>query len=207
MANLNVQELKDWILKQGLKEFSLEDIFSELHKQLSDEFDLYRISIGMPTLHPLVEATTLRWERHTGLEFFESEHGFSDREDWLASPISYMFEQKFTALNYRLDQPGDWNRFPLLKELAEAGCTEYYAEVISFDDDPNPSTENPDGMLTSWATDHPEGFSDKFFSTISSLLPTLGIVAKLAGRENALINILEAYFWPRCRYACCKRSN
>ena len=194
MSKFDVQELKDWILKQGLKEFSLDYVFVELCKQICTEFDLYRISIGMPTLHPLMEAKTLRWIRHTGLESFDSEHGFSDRDDWRASPISYMFNQELETLRYQLDKPGDWHRFPLLSELADAGCTEYYAKIISFDDDPNPTSESTDGMLTSWATDHPGGFPEDFFQMITQILPALGLVSKLADRESALINILEAYF-------------
>ncbi len=194
MSDIDIEQLRDWIIEEGLKEFRFERLFQTVCETLAARFKLYRVSIGMATLHPLVEARTLRWYRETGLEFFESEHGYSNQEEWLYSPISYMFNNLLKELRYRLDKPGDWQKFPVLVELANSGCTEYYARVVSFDNDPNPSREDPDGVLAIWATDDPLGFSDEFFSTIDKILPCLGLVSKLEDRESTLINILEAYF-------------
>ena len=194
MSDTDIEQLRDWIIQEGLKEFKFEQIFQTVCETLAPQFKLYRVSIGMATLHPLVEARMLRWYRGTGLEFFESEHGYSSQDDWLSSPISHMFNNLLKELRYRLDKPGDWQRFPVLVELADSGCTEYYARVVSFDNDPNPSSENPDGVLAIWATDDPNGFSDEFFSTLDQVLPCLGLVSKLEDRESTLINILEAYF-------------
>ncbi len=194
MGKFDTQALKDWILSEGLKEFSLETLFVAFCNRIANEFELHRISIGMPTLHPLVEAKTLRWYQQTGLESFESEHGYVEGDDWRLSPISYMFNHSLEELRYRLDKPGDWQRFPILNELADAGCTEYYAKAVSFNDSQNASLEDTDGMLTTWTTQHEDGFSNEFFGVISQILPAFGLVSKLADRESALVNILEAYF-------------
>ena len=193
MEKNEVQELKDWILREGLKNFSLETTFNQICEILSDNFDLHRVGMGMPTLHPLIEATSLTWNKNKGFEMLESEHGYSDRDDWRKSPISYMFEKEIETLRYRLDQEGDWHRFPLLVDLAQAGCTEYYAQVISFNDVFHPSNDDTDGMLTSWATTYPDGFTDDFFEVINELSPALGIISKLTDRESAVINLVEAY--------------
>jgi len=190
----DIESLKNTIILQGLGGEEPELIFESICQFMSSEFNLYRISMGMPTLHPLVEATSFSWTSDTGLEVLHSEHGYSEKEDWLASPIAYMFDHELDQLNFRLDQGSEWQRFPLLKELAQKGCVEYLAKMISFNENPTVSLDDStDGMLTSWATTHPDGFPEAFFQTLSELLPTIGIVSKLSDRENALTNILEAY--------------
>ena len=190
---LEIRALKDRILSQGLKGVSLKTNFAELCETISAPLEIYRMSIGMPTLHPLVEAQSIRWTRNEGIDMIHSEHGYSEQNDWMRSPISYMFENELQQLRYRLDQPGDWQQFPLLNELAQAGCSEYYAIVISFNDRFYTSNDDSDGMLTSWATDRTGGFSRSFFEFVNEIQPALGIVCKLAGKENTAVNIVEAY--------------
>lgn len=190
---LDIQSAKDRMLKLALAGDSLNTIISSLCETISGPLEIYRMGIGMPTLHPLVEAKSIRWTAEEGIGMLDSEHGYSEQEDWLKSPIYHMFEHRLKFLRYRLDLPGDWHRFPLLHELACAGCTEYYATVISFNEHNYPSNEDRDGMLASWATDRPGGFSAAFFEFVKQIKPALGIVCKLADRESAAVNILEAY--------------
>ena len=91
-------------------------------------------------------------------------------------------------------------RFPLLSELAQAGGTEYYATVISFDEATHPLEDDGDGMLVSWATQMPGGFPDSFFIFVENIIPALGLASKLADRESAAVNIVEAYLGKDAGY-------
>ncbi|NIR60872.1 MAG: adenylate/guanylate cyclase domain-containing protein, partial [Gammaproteobacteria bacterium] len=50
--------------------------------------------------------------------------------------------------------------FPICRDLRDQGGTDYVAWMIAFarDDEPGPHV---DGVIGSWATDRPSGFSDE----------------------------------------------
>ena len=49
------------------------------------------------------------------------------------------------------------------------------------------------GMIASFTTDQTGGFNDEEVRLIKRVLPRFALVAKLAGRERLLSNVLEAY--------------
>ena len=193
MQDAEIKALKDRILNQGLTGVPMIAIVEQLCETISAAFAIHRMSIGMQTLHPLVEAHSIRWIAGTGIDMIQSEHGYSEKEDWLSSPISFMFKNELANFRCRLDQPGDWQQFPLLMELAQEGCSEYYATLIPFSESFYPMIDETDGMLASWATKNPDGFADTFENFVDQIKPALGIVSKLTDRENITVNIVEAY--------------
>ena len=193
MNDTEIRALKDCILNQALTGVSLKTIVTQLCDAIATPHQIYRVSVGMPTLHPLVEAQSIIWTATEGIDMIHSEHGYSEADDWLKSPISFMFKHKLSSLRYNLKQPGDWQQYPLLRELAQKNCTDYYAIVISFNDIPHPSNEDGDGMLVSWVTTRCSGFSDSFFNLVNEIKPALGVACKLADRESTAINIVETY--------------
>ena len=193
MQDAEIRSLKDTLLNQSLTGVSLRTIFKQFCESIEAPLGLYRMSIGMQTLHPLMEAQSIRWTANEGIDMINSEHGYSEQEDWLKSPISFMFENELTHVRHRLDHPGDWQQFPLLNELALEGCTEYYATLIPFSEQFYPMADESDGMLASWATKRPGGFCESFDKFVDEIKPALGIINKLQDRENAAVNIVEAY--------------
>lgn len=193
MQDTEIRSLINRTLNAGLTGVALDQIFRQICETIAPSFDIVRMNMGMPTLHPLMEAQSMSWTADNGIEMFRSEHGYSRRDDWRNSPIFHMFKNRLPVLRYRLDRPGSWQRFPLLQELASAGCTEYYATLISFDENPHPTQDDGDGMLVSWATRLPGGFPGGFFTVVDQIKPALGIACKLAARESTAVNIVETY--------------
>ena len=97
MQDDEIQALKNRILNAALAGVPIEDIFRQICETISGPFDLARVNMGMPTLHPLVEAQSMWWTAAEGVETLHSEHGYSRRDDWLSSPISFMIEKSFQA--------------------------------------------------------------------------------------------------------------
>src|SRR6202042_623852 len=94
-------------------------------------------------------------------------------------------------LRRRLAGRGAQRDFPILEELAAAGATDYFAELI------------PVGMVTeafpdsgigfSFATDHPDGFSDEDLRLIDAVLPAVSLTIISDAEHTIAAGLLAAY--------------
>ena len=189
-----VQELSDWLIETALHASAYDAMFGEFCERLRClGIPVSRVHMGMTTLHPLMEAVTLLWSSERGaddLQYFA--HRSNEAEDWQRSPFKALVDSGEHEARHRLSSPGPWSRFPLLQDLADGGLTDYQAFMIPFSDAVNPLALQ-DGMMTSWATDHPDGFSDEQIGTLKRLIPRFALVAKLANRERLTRNVAHAY--------------
>ena len=120
--------------------------------------------VGMRTLHPQWAGYTYTWWRDRDLVHpVRRERGEEYDQDLRDSPFLYLLNAAGTRdlplrLRRRLAGCEAQRDFPILEDLATAGATDYFAELI------------PVGMVTeafpdsgigfSFATDHPEGFGN-----------------------------------------------
>jgi adenylate cyclase len=74
-------------------------------------------------------------------------------------------------LRRRLAGPEVQLDFPILKELAAAGASDYFAEVVRFGADGDPS--HGTGIGYSFATDLPGGFRDEDLEILRAVLPAV----------------------------------
>jgi adenylate cyclase len=93
---------------------------------------------------------------------------------------------------HRLTAGDDWREFPILVDLRERGATDYYAQIVIFGS-PEQAWARQDGCIFSWATDHPDGFSDDQIAALRWLGNRFGIIAKLDRREQTAINVVTTY--------------
>jgi adenylate cyclase len=155
---------------------------------------LWRGHIAMRTLHPSFEALTYRWLREEGVKRDEIARTEEATLDWQASPFSYMLEQDFFALRRKLVGPEANVDFALLKTFQKQGATDYVARVMPFGD---PKTfEKRAGVLTSWATDRPEGFREEEIAVLDRLQPRLALTIKTILGEQITRNIADTYIGP-----------
>jgi adenylate cyclase len=189
-----VQALSDWMVETALLASDYEPMFAEFCERLSGMgLPVIRISVSMTTLHPMMEAYSLLWTKQDGrAEIQGFAHGARDQEDWAQSPLKALIDSDKSYIHHDLTGPGSWSDFPLLRELAEKGITGYLAFVSPFSDERSEFTRQ-DGMLTSWSTDHPGGFSSDHVNTLRRLIPRFALIAKLANRERLAQNIVHAY--------------
>ena len=82
---------------------------------------LGRARLTWPTLHPLFQAETILWKRGQATEFEQFLHQETKSEEWLRSPMRYMFDNDVSVLRRNLDGPGKLLDFPVLEEIAARG--------------------------------------------------------------------------------------
>ena len=93
---------------------------------------------------------------------------------------------------HRLDRPGPWSSYPFLEGLQREGGTDYLAILSPFGD-PVTAIERRDGIICSWLTDKPGGFSDEEVTVIRRLQPRLAVVGKVVKRERTAVSLAAAY--------------
>lgn len=191
---VKIQNLSDWVITEALAADDYLEIFQEYHCRLLDAgVPLARAHVAMPTLHPLAEVITLTWEPDNRTQLSMVEHGSRETGAWLNSPIKAMMDDKLPSL--RLG-PGEIEaaaeRFPIVDELLSEGITDYIAFWVPFTSQPDPG-EGRSGLVATYATSQPGGFSPDELDAIKRVLPRFSLVAKLANQSRLFQNILDAY--------------
>jgi adenylate cyclase len=86
----------------------------------------------------------------------------------------------------------DWRKFPLLVELHAQGVTDFLILRAAFTEVPFKDTIS-EGVMTTWSTTKPGGFSDIHLTALKRLIPRLAVATKMARGEDTVTNILTAY--------------
>ena len=183
----------DWLIAAALSDTNATALFAEMCERLTaTDLPLQRAHLAMRTLHPLVDSVDLTWWRGEGLEVMSRPHVATPVEVWLQSPLYWMLQHKRTEYRQRLNDSDALERFPVFREFAARGATDYIAALTPFGDSDS-AFERQDGILTSWVTDDTGGFSALDLAVLRRVWPHIGLVAKLAKHEQAAQNVVSAY--------------
>lgn len=153
---------------------------------------LLRAHLTMHALHPLVSSVDLTWYRGQGLEVNTRAHAPVPADKWLRSPLYWLLSNKQWELRQNLRDSDVVRKFAVFEEFRNRGATDYLALLTPFGD-PETAFERRDGILTSWISDAPEGFSEHHIEAIRHLQPYVGLVSKLSKHEYTVRNVLSAY--------------
>ena len=154
--------------------------------------------VGMPTLHPQWGGYSYTWRRD--LNAIEpSQFGRGDEYEQILqnSPFGHLIRQMENAahpwlyLRRRLVGPEARLDFPILKELAAAGASDYFAEVVRFGADGDPS--HGTGIGYSFATDLPGGFRDDDLVLLRAVLPAVSLAMMTHAGHTIASGLLGAY--------------
>ena len=162
---------------------------------------LWRGFIGMPTLHPQWGGYSYTWRRDlNAIEPSQFERGYEYEQILLNSPFGYLIRQvensgqegdPWQYMRRRLAGPEARLDFPVLKELAAAGAADYFAEVVRFGADGDPS--HGTGIGYSFATDRPEGFNDDDLVLLRAVLPAVSLAMMTHAGHTIASGLLGAY--------------
>ena len=188
-----IRAISDWLISQGLKGFDERTLFNQLCKLISDTgMPLARAHITLRTLHPLVRSVDLTWWRDEGIAQRSRSHDSDQNDNWRDSPLYALLEQRCKELRFRLDNSVSPQPFPIFEEFRARGGTDYLCFLVPFGKFETALLHH-DGILTSWLTDHPDGFSAQQLDDLRYLQEILGLVAKLSKREHTANNVVAAY--------------
>jgi adenylate cyclase len=196
IAESTERELTYWLLRHGLiddNESALVEGFCA--RLLSKGVPIRRAAFGTGLLHPVFEARGYVWQRGRPLqrEDYSREAMAGAAEDWEKSPFhrlligdeSVVRHEIVHELRRRLDGGYLRGEFPLLDRLQDEGMTDYLALAIRFGAEAaDPELQH--GLLCSWQTDRPGGFTEQQVELLRRLAPALGLAYKaLNGAETA----------------------
>jgi adenylate cyclase len=185
-----VDEIADWLMDQALRKVDLEALSEMFFQRLyAAGIPVSRGHIAFDTLHPLFAAVSMEWKRGKELETNYHPHVSAKNTDaWINSPFYALIENNMTFLRRHLSGEEMLLDFPVLESLKESGGTDYIAYVVPFGD-----ARVDGGIIGSWMTDRPGGFSDRDIRSLIRLQKRLGVAYKIGIREQISENIVTAY--------------
>ena len=190
---LNLESALQQIINKALADEHYAGIFKAFCEELASAgVPLLRAHLTMHTLHPLVSSVDLTWLRGQGLEVNPRVYTPEPKGEWLRSPLYWMLSNKQWKLRQKLRDEDVVREFPVFAEFRDLGATDYLALMTPFGD-PETAFERSDGIMTSWLSDAPEGFSEHHIEAIKHLQPYVGLISKLSKHEHTARNVLSAY--------------
>lgn len=178
--------LVDWLLRDAARARSIDDLVLGLGRRLEAiGMPLMRLSLIVRTLHPQVMGTIHIWERgRNAVDRVELSHARSREEKFLASPFVHIFEGR-GGVRRSLEAPDAKLDYPILKDLREAGATDYAAMPVHFSD----------GQIhaLTLVTDRPGGFATARLGYLHEVLPLLGRVVEAHAMRHTARSLLGTY--------------
>ncbi len=192
-------DTRDWLVERALGRVDLPALIEECAERLNRAgFQLWRVNAAFKVLHPYFEGSGVVWKRGDGVQAENFLVADEPRQIWLDSPLKYVLDNHLWEFRARLGD-GDNEalaRFPVLRDWRDAGMTDYLIKCTSFDDQAIVDKET-DGMLATYLTDRPGGFTDAELAALDRVQQRLAVAVKVAVREQVVRNVLEAYLGPR----------
>jgi adenylate cyclase len=197
-----IVELHTWVVREGLRGADAEAIFDGLCRRfVGAGVPLWRAFVGMPTLHPQWGGYSYTWRRDlNAIEPAQFGRGPEYEMILLRSPFGQMIRaversgpdgNPWQYLRWRLEGPEAQLDYPILKDLADAGASDYLAQVVRFGPGGDPSYGS--GIGYSFATDLSGGFLDNHLVLLRAVLPALSLAMMSHGGHMIASGLLKAY--------------
>ena len=199
-------ELHVWAVGEGLRGTDAAALFDGLCRRLvGDGVPLWRAFAGMRTLHPQWAGYGYMWWRDlNAIQPRQFERGDQYEQFILDSPLGHLIRlaearaagsaeaaEPWLHLRRRLEGPEAQLDFPLLQELADAGATDYFAEVVRFGANADPSRGT--GIGYTFTTDRPDGFTDDDLVLLKAVLPVVSLAMMTHAGYTIASGLLGAY--------------
>jgi adenylate cyclase len=197
-----IVELHVWAVSEGLRGAAADDLFDGFCQRLVIAgVPLWRGYAAMNTLHPQWGGYSYTWRRDlNAIEPGQFDRALYRGRGWFDSPFAYLLSQRnalseaahpWLHLRRRLSGPEAQIDFPILEEFAAAGATDYFAEIVRFGADGDPSRGI--GVGYSFATDRPEGFCEDDLQLFTAVLPALSLAIMTHAGHTIASSLLTAY--------------
>jgi adenylate cyclase len=189
-----------WAVRQGLLGTGAAELFDGFCRRLVETgLPLWRGYAAMRTLHPQWGGYGYTWQRERGA-VEPAQYGRVHGSSWSSSPFPYMIDQARTGggeenprlhLRRRLIGSQTQLDFPVLEELAAAGGSDYFAQIVRFGAEGDLS--HGTGIAYSFATDRTDGFRDDDIALLQAVLPALSLAMMTHAGHTIAASLLAAY--------------
>ena len=194
--------LHTWVVREGIRGAGAAELFDGLCQRLVIAgVALWRAFVGMPTLHPQWGGYSYTWRRDlNAIEPAQFGRGYEYEQIVLKSPFGQLIRQMentgqegepWLHLRRRLAGPDAKLDFSILEDLAAGGASDYFAAVVRFGAEGDPS--HGTGIGYSFATDRPEGFRDDEIVLLQAVLPAVSLAMMTHAGHRIASGLLGAY--------------
>jgi adenylate cyclase len=202
-----IVDLHVWAVGEGLRGTDAASLFEEFCRRLVEAgVPLWRAFAGMRTLHPQWGGYAYRWSRVLdAIQPQQFERGDRYEQEVINSPIGHLIRlaavltadvsaeraDPWLQLRRRLVGPESLLDFPVLEEIAAAGATDYFAEVVRFGGEGDASRGT--GVGYSFASDRERGFDDDDLTLLKAVLPVVSLAMMTQAGHTIAASLLDAY--------------
>lgn len=182
--------LVDWLLRGANTCKTPKAFTAALSEKLNEHgVAVSRTSVMIWSLHPMIAAKHYVWDRSTDeVSTFAPEWENRDNEKYEASPLHFV-AQGLGGVRQKLDDEYYRETFPIMKDLKEAGATDYVAMPMTFADGRT--------HVITLTCDGADGFSTAQLGLLFECLAVIGRFYEVfMQRENAQ-TLLETYVGKR----------
>ena len=106
--------------------------------------------------------------------------------------MNHMLSTQIPFLRRRLAGEEAWLDFPVCRDLREQGASDYVAWMVPFGRDGEPGPHQ-DGVIGSWSTDRPSGFSDGEIRSLTRIQRRLVVSLKVQIKQQIARTVLATY--------------
>lgn len=193
-----IELLHQHLVAIGTRDMAQADLLTSYCEQmLSMGVPLMRTHVTMNAIHPVYGSLGVQWQRSEGVERQEHEHATETPENWLQSPFYHMLSQGETEYRERLSPDAAPSRFSLLRTMKERGASDYLAAAIPLGDyvpgNVIDTDERAEGVVMSWMSDAPDGFTDECLTLIRATFPTLALAMRASSNRQTAVDLLGIY--------------
>jgi adenylate cyclase len=196
--------LAAWLAEAGLRNLPLDEMVDGFSRRLNAlGVPVARSFVGMNTLHPMVRARSMIWERSSGPNaHFEFGHVDFDAPILRRSPFLPMLRDGVMMRRVRVDDAAASQETLLFAELHAAGMTEWLGRVFPFGSlMPVAGLGAPDSaehaerlfFVCSLSTDQPGGYREHDMAVLDRLLPLFALAVKAVAIGAVGHDLLAAY--------------
>lgn len=184
-------QLVEWLVARGLDSGDEQVLLDGLCERLNAAgLELMRGYLASEVLHPLHEAKAYVWRRE-GVT--REDYGYVTTPERQAnfqnSPIYLIIDKGVPELHIPLDDTLTPGRFPLLHELRAEGGTDYFALSHPF----SAGWGEALGILTTWTTARPGGFTPAQLRLIKACMPALALAFKAIASVETGRTLMRTY--------------
>ncbi len=194
-ANSPEEELFSWLICAGMGNYTPDNLLREFCERLGEVgVNLHRGNIAVTTIHPQVSAFMYTWRHQKGL-ITNTRHLHSDEpgEGWFSSPFFHMIGNQVDFMHRHLEGNNNLD-FPVLEEFRQEGLTDWFSQLFDFGwGNSMGEWDDPSGMITSWASAHPGGFTKRDFDILRRAIPLFALAVKAVASFQVAETVLETY--------------
>jgi|SRR5690348_466675 len=193
-TEINASELIGSIVRAAVAGDGEAEILAALCDRLDAAgLSLVRASLACNLLDPTSDARGVRWLRQTGgvEEAFPRDNQDWAAENWDRSPFRFLIESGERMFRRRLDATHARGEFPLLDRFQSEGASDYVAFVWRVGE--GVLLGGGEGLVASWSTDAPAGFTDPQVELLSRILPALTLVIMFRTNLRAARTLITTY--------------